>query len=137
MVEGDQHKKAVARYKDILQADGWQILANDDSRGERGFRFPTMATDKGPIGWVADFCAEKNGRRVICEVDGKKPGQGHFTSIADSKRAFRTRFFETFFGIKTTAIDTDVLVGKKKQDDEIILAEFYYQTKIPREVVAV
>lgn len=61
---------------------------------------------------------------VICEVDGRI---GHRTLKTDSKAYKRDNHFLTKYGIPTVRFATEDLVGGKKIDESMLIAEMDYQ----------
>lgn len=102
MTEGDSHKRSVSTLKELARAIGAKVLENhSDERGDKGWLFPKMTTEKGEKQWKADVYISYHGRRVILESDGNKAGQGHFSVHNRNDDAFRDLTFGEQFGIPT------------------------------------
>lgn len=128
MTEGEPHKDAVTRTKGILRGVmGWKILENSDERGKGGFQFPNILVEGRMIQWTADICAHADGRRIIVEIDGQKPGQGHNSEYAKARDHRRSMFLYQFFGIRTVRLWVSELVGKGAMEDSLIIMEIVFQ----------
>lgn len=137
MTEGDPHVDAVARAKTILRLRDYHIFENSDDRGRGGYSFPEMIIRSSvgcqPKMWTADIYAERAFQRMILEVDGQLPGQGHSTEHAKNRDHKRDQIFWDIFGIPTVRLWTSELVGKTAFDDGLIMKEVAFQLAFWRE----
>ena len=117
-MESKNHFLGKIRIEKLLLENNWEIYLRD---GEDSFPF---LTSLGERQYWPDLLTWKDGEGWVCfEVDGKK---GHWTRADFRKMQMRDLTFLQN-DIRTVRISTVDLVGRKKQDDSLLLSEIDYQ----------